>query len=236
MRSASRGTGGAAPAEVALGDVEVDLRQLALDDAERPGERGSRRPSARERKSRSAIRRPSRSTGGDVARVVVGVGERVVQRADREGDGVRVARARRAGSARRARRCGGAGTLRRKAWKPPTACSSASAWPSRRCASASSPSSVGSATRSIRSTMSAASIAAPASQEGVRLVAQHRPVGHAPEQAAALLDERVDRVRAGAQRAGDVAAQQREVERVDRLPHLGAEDVAHGARALAGAW
>ena len=61
---------------------------------------------------------------------------------------------------------GGAAAERMKAWKPPTARSSASALPSRRGASGTSAPSGsgpgGSATRSIRSTMSAASSRPPA--------------------------------------------------------------------------
>jgi hypothetical protein len=59
----------------------------------------------------------------------------------------------------------GAGTKRRKAWKPPTACSSASAWPSR-TPSMPTPSAPGwgMATRSIRRTMSADSIRPPATR------------------------------------------------------------------------
>ena len=56
-----------------------------------------------------------------------------------------------------------------------------------------------------------------------------------PEQRAALLDVAVDRIRARAQPRAEVAVLELQVGGVDRLPHLGRDDVAHGARALPGA-
>ena len=155
--------GAAAPREVALGDVGVDERELVLDAlAELAPGRGVVRPRAA-RNSRSAASRLSRSTGSRAARARVGGGQRVVQRVDRGGDRVRVvaleeqeARDRAARSAAPAPRAGRPGSRR-----PPAAARA----PGRRARGRRPRRAGGSATRSIRSTMSAASIAAPASQE-----------------------------------------------------------------------
>ena len=131
---------------------------------------------------------------------------------------------------------GGAAAERMNAWNPPTARSSASALPSRRGTSgppsASSASGAGgSATRSMRSTMSAASMRPPAMQERARLVLLHRARGQAPEQRAALLDRGVDRVRAGAQAGVEVAHRRSWSWKVLTDSHISAEIVSRSVRA-----
>jgi len=70
-------------------------------------------------------------------------------------------------------------------------------------------------------------------EEGVGLVAQHRPRGDPPEQRRAVLDVADERVRAAVAGNADRRVGEAKVDGVDRLPHLGADHVAHRARALA---
>ena len=128
--------------------------------------RPRRRPPARPRKSRSALR-DARKTQHRVRHAGVGVGqlERVADGVDRGRDRVGVA-ARVEHEVRRAAAALGAAPEPRR-WRNGlqrrrTAPSSASAWPSRGEVARSSP--AGSATRSIRSTMSADSKRPPASR------------------------------------------------------------------------
>ncbi len=72
-------------------------------------------------------------------------------------------------------------------------------------------------------------------EERLRLVAEHRAVAEAPHERDALLHVLAGQVGPGrGQPGGGVVAAQRERGGVDRLPHVGADDVAHRARALAG--
>ena len=70
-------------------------------------------------------------------------------------------------------------------------------------------------------------------EEGVGVVAQHRARGDAPEQRRAALHVADERVRAAVVGDADRGVGETQVHGVDRLPHLGADHVAHGARALA---
>ena len=168
--------------KVPLGDVGIDLRQLALDDAERVGQRPPSPSTARARKSRSAISRPTPQDGRRAA-----IARRRPRSAPRAAPRPRRrpspgSRARRAGSARPGRRSAAPGPRagRPGSRRPPAAAPAPgrrARGPRRR------PPPGGSATRSIRSTMSPDSIAAPAcrnacasSRSIVRLVTpQNRP-------------------------------------------------------------
>ena len=192
--------------------------------------------SARPRNSRSALRRCRRSTGSELRGLRVGAAERVVHGVDRRGDASRGRRARRAGSARPGSALGGAGH------RAAVGLEAADGLQQRERLAVSTVlaarrASGGSATRSIRRTMSADSMRPPAARNARGLVAQHRARGQAPEQRAALLDV-AGRPSTGPTRRRGARGRrldEREVGGVDRLPHLGRDDVAHRARALAGA-
>ena len=64
-------------------------------------------------------------------------------------------------------------------------------------------------------------------KERARLVSEHRPLDNSPEQRAPLLDLLVERVRPRDERRLQVVAAERQVERVERFPHLGRDHIAH---------
>ena len=150
-------------------DLLVEALQLVLDRSRKAGDQppAARRSRCPEVEVGQACAR-TRSTGGGVQRVDLGPLERAVSdstdAATESGNSRSYSMKRVTGPA-----LGGAAAARMKAWKPPTARSSASALPSRRGTSRSPSSSGagigGSATRSMRSTMSAASMRPPATRK-----------------------------------------------------------------------
>ena len=194
--------------------------------------RAARLRGVRRWSSSSAISRSRRSTGGEERGCASAVRQRVAQRRDRRRDRARgrtlsYSRKRTTGPTVGASRHGAPVGLERR--RPPAAARVASlSWPS---------SARLGGDRDAQHPQHHVGLLDPAAglEERAALVAQHRPVDQAPEQRAALLDLLVDRVRAGLQRGLQVVAPERQVERVERLPHLGRDHVAQRAPALAGA-
>ena len=157
-----------------------------------------------------------------------------MQRVDARGDAVRVG-ALEEQEARDRAALGGAGTARRKAWKPPTACSSASAWPSRARSAPLAPRPAG--RRRAASAAPCRRPRCPRRRRGRRFASSRSivRVGEPPEQRDALLDVRRPSTGPPQREPGGVAARRSRAV-VLIASHISARDhVAHGARALAGA-